>query len=104
MNIEPTNSHPAQSGQTAPGAAPIPPPSDLGQAPPAASSSPSTAGSPEANLSSVAAALGTDPATLLSALTSNADLQAALSGPSYVGYGTSVARSVSGGVSFDEYA
>jgi hypothetical protein len=104
MNIEPTNSHPAPSGQTTPGVEPPAPPSGAGQEASAEPSIGSTAGSREANLSSVAAALGTDPATLLAALSSNAGLQAALSGPSYVGYGTSLARSVNGGVSFDEYA
>lgn len=104
MNIEPTNNHLASANQTPPGPEPTAPPTGADQAGSAASSSSPTAASPEANLSAVAAALGTDPTTLLSALTSNMNLQAALSGPSYVGYGTSVARSVSGGVSFDEYA
>ena len=66
---------------------------------------PSDAGSTaQTNLSTLADALGTDPATLLSQLTSGQDLTSALSSPSQTGYGTPLAASITGGVTFDQYA
>ena len=63
-----------------------------------------TGASAQSNLSSLASTLGTDPATLLAALTQGLDLSSALSGPSATGYGTSVGSSITGGVAFDQYA
>jgi hypothetical protein len=74
--------------------------------PPGADSTDATAdvGSTQSNLSFAASSLGTDPGTLLSGLASGADLRSALAGPSAVGYGTTIAGSIGGGVLFDEYA
>jgi hypothetical protein len=63
------------------------------------------AASPRAqrNLERVARSLGMDPATLLAQLTSGQDASL-LSREGDAGYGTSIARSTTGGIAIDQYA
>jgi hypothetical protein len=58
----------------------------------------------QSNLAQLAASLGTDPSTLLAKLTSGEDVRPLLSGTADAGYGTSIAKSTTGGVAIDEYA
>jgi hypothetical protein len=56
------------------------------------------------NLERVATSLGMDPATLLAQLASGQDPRALLSRAGDGGYGTSIAKSTTGGIAIDQYA
>ena len=58
----------------------------------------------QSNLSTLAAAMGLDPSTLLARLTSGQSLSSLLSAGGKAGYGTSVASAATGGVMVDQYA
>jgi len=58
----------------------------------------------QSNLTSLASALGTDPSTLFSQLTSGQDLSSLLSSGAGAGYGSSLLNAGTGGIAFDQYA
>ncbi len=58
----------------------------------------------QSNLAVLATSLGTDPATLLAQITSGQDVRSLLSRTSDAGYGTSIAKSTTGGIAIDQYA
>jgi hypothetical protein len=56
------------------------------------------------NLERVAGSLGMDPEHLLARLVAGQDARSLLSGSGDAGYGTSIAKSTTGGLAIDQYA
>jgi hypothetical protein len=58
----------------------------------------------QSNLAMLADRLGMEPAALLAQITSGQDIRRLLSASAETGYGTSVAKSITGGIAIDQYA